>query len=98
VQRVLEVCWSGVWSDPKLKRTLKFFQIMRLYDCTIPEDNNPKHIPAELIHHFLLAICTCPGVGICFKDYDWHPHNSEGGGDGPLNDDGGDEPACQKGG
>ncbi len=23
IRRVLEVCWSGLWSDPKLKRTLK---------------------------------------------------------------------------
>lgn len=23
VRRVLEVCWVGVWSDPKVKRTLK---------------------------------------------------------------------------
>lgn len=23
IRRVLEVCWSGLWSDQKLKRTLK---------------------------------------------------------------------------
>lgn len=23
VRRVLEVCWMGIWSDPKIKRTLK---------------------------------------------------------------------------
>ena len=23
VRRVLEVCWTGLWSDPKVKRTLK---------------------------------------------------------------------------
>lgn len=22
-RRILEVCWSGIWSDPKIKRTLK---------------------------------------------------------------------------
>jgi nucleolar pre-ribosomal-associated protein 1 len=23
VRKVLEVCWSGIWSDPKISRTLK---------------------------------------------------------------------------
>ena len=23
VRKVLEVCWAGIWSDPKIKRTLK---------------------------------------------------------------------------
>jgi nucleolar pre-ribosomal-associated protein 1 len=23
VRRVLEVCWTGIWCDPKLKRTIK---------------------------------------------------------------------------
>jgi hypothetical protein len=26
------------------------------------EDNNLEHLPADLVHHFLLAICSWPGV------------------------------------
>jgi nucleolar pre-ribosomal-associated protein 1 len=34
-------------------------------------------VPADLVHHFLLAISTRPGVGICFKDRGWYPRKSE---------------------
>lgn len=27
------------------------------------------------MHHFLLAICTRPGVGVCFKDKGWYPRH-----------------------
>lgn len=30
------------------------------------------------MHHFLLAICTRPGVGICFRDRGWYPRESDG--------------------
>ncbi|KAJ4475724.1 hypothetical protein J3R30DRAFT_3706325 [Lentinula aciculospora] len=30
-------------------------------------------IPADLIHHFLLAICTRPGQALCFRDQGWYP-------------------------
>jgi nucleolar pre-ribosomal-associated protein 1 len=23
IRKVLEICWAGIWSDPKIKRTLK---------------------------------------------------------------------------
>lgn len=36
-----------------------------------------EHVPADLVHHFLLAICTRPGVGICFKDRGWYPRESD---------------------
>ena len=41
------------------------------------EGTEREHIPADLVHHFLLAICTRPGVGICFKDRGWYPRASE---------------------
>ncbi|KAF8164735.1 ribosome 60S biogenesis N-terminal-domain-containing protein [Crassisporium funariophilum] len=84
-RRVLEVCWAGIWSDAKLKRTLKIGlfnevtigQLIKLYERPLSEDGNEDHIPANLVHHFLLAICTRPGVGICFKDRGWYPRESE---------------------
>jgi nucleolar pre-ribosomal-associated protein 1 len=65
---------------------------LKLYDRTVSEDDKSDRIPADLVHHFLLAICTRPGVGICFKDRGWYPRESEGG------DGDGDEPTYQKGG
>jgi nucleolar pre-ribosomal-associated protein 1 len=29
------------------------------------------------VHHFLLAICSRPGVGICFKDCGWYPRERD---------------------
>ena len=51
-------------------------QIMRLYDCSAGEESDDQ-IPADLAHHFLLAICTHPGVGVCFKDRGWYPRETE---------------------
>jgi len=43
-----------------------------VYDRAEPEGSG-QYVPAELAHHFLLAICARPGVGICFRDRGWHP-------------------------
>ncbi|KAG6828136.1 hypothetical protein H0H92_009090 [Tricholoma furcatifolium] len=85
-RKILEVCWAGLWSDPKIKRTSKInlfnestiSHLLKLYDRNVTEDDDPDHIPADLVHHFLLAICTRPGVGICFKDRGWYPRESDG--------------------
>ncbi|KAM5540626.1 hypothetical protein V8D89_005657 [Ganoderma adspersum] len=81
IRRVLEVCWSGLWSDQKLKRTLKvqvfseatLSQLIRVYERNIAEGPDSESVPADVVHHFLLAICTRPGVGICFHDRGWYP-------------------------
>ncbi|KII96154.1 hypothetical protein PLICRDRAFT_151289 [Plicaturopsis crispa FD-325 SS-3] len=81
VRKVLEICWAGIWSDAKVKRTIKIglfnemtlSQIIKLYERTAPEDQDPDHVTADLIHHFLLAICTRPGIGVCFRDRGWFP-------------------------
>ncbi|CAA7269153.1 unnamed protein product [Cyclocybe aegerita] len=89
-RKVLEVSWSGLWADNKVKRTLKvgvfneltIGHLLKLYERAQPEDEDEEHIPADLVHHFLLAICTRAGVGICFKDRGWYPreaHVDEGG-------------------
>jgi nucleolar pre-ribosomal-associated protein 1 len=49
---------------------------MKLYNRTVGEDSDDQ-IPADLAHHFLLAICTHPGVGVCFKDRGWYPRETE---------------------
>ncbi|KAJ7780624.1 ribosome 60S biogenesis N-terminal-domain-containing protein [Mycena maculata] len=85
IRKVLEICWAGIWLDQKIKRTLKIglfseitvAQLVKIYDRAVAEDSDPEHVPADLVHHFLLAICTRPGIGICFKDRGWYPRKSE---------------------
>ncbi|KAJ6508841.1 ribosome 60S biogenesis N-terminal-domain-containing protein [Mycena sanguinolenta] len=85
IRKVLEICWTGIWLDPKLKRTLKIglfneitvAQLLKIYERATSEDDDPEHVAADVVHHFLLAICTRPGVGICFKDRGWYPRRSE---------------------
>ena len=51
--------------------------MVKLYERTVPEDKQGDHITADLVHHFLLAICTRPGTGICFRDRGWYPRETE---------------------
>ncbi|KIM48447.1 hypothetical protein M413DRAFT_16355 [Hebeloma cylindrosporum] len=85
-RKILEVCWAGIWSDAKLKRTLKVGlfnettvgHLIKLYERTQAEGDDEECIPANLVHHFLLAICTRPGIGICFKDRAWYARETDG--------------------
>ncbi|TFK53356.1 hypothetical protein OE88DRAFT_1696250 [Heliocybe sulcata] len=85
IRKVLETCWTYLFSDSKLKRTLKITlfneitlsHLLKLYERNTPEGLEPDQIPADLVHHFLLAICSRPGVGVCFKDRGWYPREAE---------------------
>lgn len=59
--------------------------MIKLYDRNMPEGDD-EEIPADVVHHFLLAICTRPGTGICFKDQGWYPRE-----DGTEQEAGSDE-------
>ncbi|PPR04905.1 hypothetical protein CVT24_007149 [Panaeolus cyanescens] len=97
-RRILEVCWTGIWSDVKVKRTIKIGlfnettlgHLIKLYERTQPDDEDGEQIPANLVHHFLLGICTRPGFGICFKDNGWYNRetDSDEAGDARDEDDG----------
>jgi nucleolar pre-ribosomal-associated protein 1 len=52
-------------------------QVVRLYGRDEAEDDEADYIPADVVHHFLLAICTRPGSGVCFRDRGWYPRISE---------------------
>ncbi|KAJ8490078.1 hypothetical protein ONZ51_g2525 [Trametes cubensis] len=91
IRRVLEICWSGLWSDAKLKRTLKIqvfneatlSQLLRIYERNTKEGLDPDH----------------PGVGLCFHDRGWYPRETDT--DQKVfadTEDRGDETAAQKGG
>ena len=45
-------------------------------------------MPADIAHHFLLAICTRPGTGVCFKDRGWYPRVDEDQPTAEAEDDG----------
>ncbi|THH28288.1 hypothetical protein EUX98_g5899 [Antrodiella citrinella] len=83
-RKILEVCWSGIWLDQKIKRSCKvavfqestITQITKLYERKASEGPDPDDIPADLAHHFLLAVCTSPGVGVCFRDRGWYPRET----------------------
>lgn len=51
---------------------------MKLYARSNQEGNDAEAIPADLVHHFLLAVLTRPGTGLCFKDRGWYPRDIEG--------------------
>ena len=60
-------------------------QLHKIYERDVADEgDDQENIPADLVHHFLLAISTHPGTGICFRDNGWYPReaNSEPGGDG----------------
>lgn len=54
-----------------------FAKLIRIYERDSKEGDDAEHVPADVVHHFLLAICTHPGVGICFRDRGWYPRQSD---------------------
>lgn len=122
IRHTLEVLWSNLWQDHKVKRTLKigafgettiqhvrqprhffshasdlFSQLLKIYDRATSEGSDTEQIPADVVHHFLLAICTHRGVGICFADNGWYPR-TEGDSVGAVGDEGGISGSAQLGG
>ncbi|KAG8703302.1 hypothetical protein FRC09_004237 [Ceratobasidium sp. 395] len=78
VRRVLETCWEKVWCDVKVPKSLKVkvfgglgMFIQPLYARTDPDSTDPL-APADIAHHFLLALCTNPGSGLCFRSNGWY--------------------------
>ncbi|KIJ57882.1 hypothetical protein HYDPIDRAFT_120219 [Hydnomerulius pinastri MD-312] len=57
-------------------------RLLKLYDRAVPEKQGGEHVPVDIAHHFLLAICTRPGQGICFKDRGWYPRETDDGSGG----------------
>ena len=51
-------------------------QLLRLYERNDPEGPTVDDVTADVVHHFLLAICTRPGTGICFQDCGWYPREN----------------------
>ncbi|CAO3573240.1 unnamed protein product [Mortierella alpina] len=80
IKQVLTVFINNIIMDSDLSRTTKisFFNTnflvnqLKLYTRTEADPNSDKTI-ATLVHEFMMALCTKPGVGICFQDAAWYP-------------------------
>ncbi|KEP52900.1 ribosome 60S biogenesis amino-terminal protein [Rhizoctonia solani 123E] len=90
VKLILEACWEKVWGDVKVSKSSKIkifgglgIYLQLLYDRTNPDTTDPL-APADVVHHFLLALCTKPGTGLCFRSRGWYPRPSEN----PFDDQG----------
>ncbi|KAG8718925.1 hypothetical protein FRC08_004054 [Ceratobasidium sp. 394] len=82
VKLILEASWEKVWCDAKVSKSLKVkvfgglgMFIQPLYSRTDPDSTEPL-APADIAHHFLLALCTNPGSGLCFRSKGWYPRPS----------------------
>lgn len=53
-------------------------QLVKLYERGPTETISEIDAPASVVHHFLLAICSHRGSGICFADQGWYPRTFEG--------------------
>ncbi|CAE6427965.1 unnamed protein product, partial [Rhizoctonia solani] len=90
IKLILEACWEKVWGDVKVPKSSKIkvfgglgIYLQPLYDRTDPDTTDPL-APADVVHHFLLALCTKPGTGLCFRSRGWYPRPSEN----PFDDQG----------
>ncbi|KAF9574547.1 hypothetical protein EC968_006159 [Mortierella alpina] len=80
IKQVLNVLINNIIMDNDLSRTTKigFFNTnflvnqLKLYTRTEAIPNSDQTV-AKLVHEFMMALCTKPGVGICFQDAAWYP-------------------------
>ncbi|KAF9126633.1 hypothetical protein BGW39_006476 [Mortierella sp. 14UC] len=80
VNQVLLVLTNNIIMDNELSRTSKitFFSthflvnLLKLYSRTEPVEGSDQTV-ATIVHKFMMALCTTPGVGICFQDAAWYP-------------------------
>ncbi|KAF9207962.1 hypothetical protein BGZ49_010158 [Haplosporangium sp. Z 27] len=80
VKQTLTILTNNIVMDNGLPRATKisFFSTsflvnqLKLYSRVESVPNSDQTI-AQLIHGFMMALCTTPGVGICFQDAAWYP-------------------------
>ncbi|KAI8980871.1 ribosome 60S biogenesis N-terminal-domain-containing protein [Pilobolus umbonatus] len=83
IAQTLSVMHEHVIMDNDIPRGVKAFfftsfileKIAKIYSRNEPEDigNGQTGIPADIVHHFLISVCSVPNVGICFRDTAWYP-------------------------
>ncbi|CAO3630578.1 unnamed protein product [Cunninghamella echinulata] len=82
IEEILNTMYKHLIMDNWVPRSLKanlftsyvLEKIGKIYERQEPEaiSKTETGIPADLVHRFLLSICTIPGVGVCFKDSGWY--------------------------
>ncbi|KAG0220462.1 ribosome 60S biogenesis N-terminal-domain-containing protein [Mortierella sp. GBAus27b] len=80
IKQVLTVLNNNISMDSDITRTLKisFFNtsflvnLLKLYARTEAVPNSDQTV-AQAVHEFMMALCTTPGIGICFQDAAWYP-------------------------
>ncbi|KAI8376770.1 ribosome 60S biogenesis N-terminal-domain-containing protein, partial [Choanephora cucurbitarum] len=83
IEQILSVMYEKLILDTNVPRSAKAFffssyileKLAKLYSRYDEEETGPEEtgIPADLVHHFLISICSVPDVGVCFKDTAWYP-------------------------
>lgn len=83
IEQTLSVMYENLILDTNVPRSIKAFffssyileKLAKIYTRFEEEETVPGEtgIPADLVHHFLISICSVPDVGVCFKDTTWYP-------------------------
>lgn len=80
IKQILTVLNNNISQDSDLTRTVKisFFNtsflmnLLKLYARTEAIPGSDQTV-AQAVHGFMMALCTTPGVGVCFQDATWYP-------------------------
>ncbi|ORX56299.1 hypothetical protein DM01DRAFT_1382565, partial [Hesseltinella vesiculosa] len=83
LEEILKTLKTNLISDYNIPRHVKLSvftpsnlsKLADLYDRKEPEPISPTETRAvaDLVHDFLLSICTVPDVGVCFRTIGWYP-------------------------
>jgi hypothetical protein len=84
IQEVLTTLYDNLVTDHSVPKSTKayFFnayileKMAKVYSRSEPEEISQEGdtgVPANILHHFLISLCTVPGVGICFHESGWYP-------------------------
>ncbi|KAI8388470.1 ribosome 60S biogenesis N-terminal-domain-containing protein [Radiomyces spectabilis] len=83
IEEILSVTYEHLIMDSLVPRSAKAFffspyileKMAKIYARGETESigGNETGVPADLVHHFLISICSVPGVGVCFPDAGWYP-------------------------
>lgn len=83
IEQILSVVYEKLILDNGVPRSAKAFffssyileKLAKIYARHEEEEtaDGETGIPADLVHHFLIAICSVLDVGVCFRDTAWYP-------------------------
>ncbi|KAI8087542.1 ribosome 60S biogenesis N-terminal-domain-containing protein [Thamnidium elegans] len=83
IEQILSVMYEKLILDNSVPRSAKAFffsayileKLAKIYARSEEEEtmDGETGIPADLVHHFLISICSVPDVGVCFRDTAWYP-------------------------